>query len=217
MDYKNQKYALLKDVWGYTTFRERQEEIIDRVLAQKDTLVIMPTGGGKSLCYQLPALIFQGITIVVSPLISLMNDQVSALKMSGVNVAAFHSNMTKAELSEVESALVQGKIQLLYVSPERINASGFADFLARFEINLIAIDEAHCVSIWGNDFRPDYVLLGKIRDKFSHVPFIALTATADGATQIDICKQLRLTNPEIFLSSFERKNITTESRPAEQK
>jgi len=211
------KYSILKDIWGFTSFRSDQSAIIDHVLAGHDSLVIMPTGGGKSLCYQLPALIFPGLSIVVSPLIALMNDQVTALLLSGVKVAAFHSNMTRNEQAQVEQKLRQGEIKLLYVSPERINAPGFADFLQTLNISLFAIDEAHCVSVWGNDFRPDYVLLNKIRDRFTHVPFIALTATADAATQNDICRQLHLKNPEIFVSSFERKNITTESRPAEQK
>jgi len=211
------KYSILKDIWGFTSFRSDQSVIIDHVLAGHDSLVIMPTGGGKSLCYQLPALIFSGLSIVVSPLIALMNDQVTALQLSGVKVAAFHSNMSRNEQAQVEQKLKQGEIKLLYVSPERINASGFTDFLQTLHISLFAIDEAHCVSVWGNDFRPDYVLLNKIRDRFAHVPFIALTATADAATQNDICKQLHLKNPEIFVSSFERKNITTEARPAEQK
>lgn len=212
-----QKYTVLKDIWGYSSFREGQEEIIDRVLFGMDSLVIMPTGGGKSLCFQLPALMLSGITIIVSPLIALMNDQVSALKISGVDVAALHSNMSKTELSDVEKKLLKSEIKLLYVSPERINSSGFMDFISRLPISLFAIDEAHCVSIWGNDFRPDYVSLNKVRDKFGNVPFIALTATADAATQSDICKQLHLKEPQIFVSSFERKNITTEARPAEQK
>jgi ATP-dependent DNA helicase RecQ len=212
-----EKFRILKEVWGFTSFRQGQEAVIDRVMEKKDSLVIMPTGGGKSLCYQLPALMMNGMTIVISPLIALMNDQVAALKAAGVQVAALHSNMTKSEQSDVDNRLHSRQIKMLYVSPERINSSGFTDYLARFEISLIAIDEAHCVSVWGNDFRPDYVLLNKIRDRFIHVPFIALTATADAATQQDICKQLHLLNPEIFISSFERKNITTESRPAEQK
>jgi len=211
------KYNTLNKIWGYTTFRPSQEEIIDTVLTKKDCLVIMPTGGGKSLCFQLPALLQEGITIVVSPLIALMNDQVSALTLSGVKVAAYHSNMTKQEQLEVEKRLIRNDLKILYVSPERINAAGFTAFLEKLHISLFAIDEAHCVSIWGNDFRPDYIQLSKIRDQFAHVPFIALTATADSATQEDICKQLHLNDYKIFISSFERKNITTEGRPSEQK
>jgi ATP-dependent DNA helicase RecQ len=211
------KYSILKDIWGFTSFRSDQSAIIDHVLAGHDSLVIMPTGGGKSLCYQLPALMLPGLSVVVSPLIALMNDQVTALHLSGVKVAAFHSNMSRAEQVETEQKLIKGEIKLLYVSPERINAPGFTTLLKSLDISLFAIDEAHCVSVWGNDFRPDYVLLNKIRDGFVHVPFIALTATADAATQNDICRQLHLNNPEIFVSSFERKNITTEARPAEQK
>jgi ATP-dependent DNA helicase RecQ len=217
MNRESEKKTLLKDIWGFTTFRPDQEKIIDHVLDGKDALVIMPTGGGKSLCFQLPALIFDGLTVVVSPLIALMNDQVASLKMAGVEVAAYHSNMDRNELNQVESNLQKGLTKILYVSPERINAAGFSDFLGRLNVALFAIDEAHCVSVWGNDFRPDYVLLNQIRDKFSHLPFIALTATADAATQQDICKQLHLNNPQIFISSFERANITTEARPAEQK
>ncbi|MFZ1561978.1 MAG: DEAD/DEAH box helicase, partial [Saprospiraceae bacterium] len=179
------KYSILKDIWGFTSFRSDQSAIIDHVLAGHDSLVIMPTGGGKSLCYQLPALMLPGLTVVVSPLIALMNDQVTALHLSGVKVAAFHSNMSRAEQVETEQKLIKGEIKLLYVSPERINAPGFTALLKSLDISLFAIDEAHCVSVWGNDFRPDYVLLNKIRDGFAHVPFIALTATADAATQND--------------------------------
>jgi ATP-dependent DNA helicase RecQ len=214
---EERKLALLKEIWGFTSFRTDQSKIIDNVLAGKDSLVIMPTGGGKSLCFQLPALMFSGLTVVVSPLIALMNDQVQALKLSGVSVATIHSNLSAAELSKVEAQLMKGEVKLLYISPERVNSVGFASFLSNLNVSLFAIDEAHCVSVWGNDFRPDYVLLNKIRDQFSHVPFIALTATADEATQKDICNQLHLREPTTFLSSFERKNITTESRPAEQK
>ncbi|MBC7885372.1 MAG: DNA helicase RecQ [Saprospiraceae bacterium] len=211
------KYTLLKDIWGYTTFRPSQSEIIDIVMNGGDALVIMPTGGGKSLCFQLPALLLPGLTVVVSPLISLMNDQVQSLKLSGVGVATINSNMNSKEMSAVERLLVIGEIKLLYVSPEKINSPGFSTFLAGLNVSLFAVDEAHCVSVWGNDFRPDYVQLNKIRDTFKHVPFIALTATADDATQKDICAQLHLHEPKIFVSSFERKNITTEARPAEQK
>ena len=214
---EERKYTLLKEIWGYTSFRTDQSKIIDEVLAGKDNLVIMPTGGGKSLCFQLPALMLPGLTVVVSPLIALMNDQVQSLKLSGVSVGTIHSNLSAAELAKVEAQLIKGEIKLLYISPERINSMGFTSFLQKLNVCLFAIDEAHCVSVWGNDFRPDYVLLNKIRDQFSHVPFIALTATADDATQKDICAQLHLNEPTIFVSSFERKNITTEARPAEQK
>ncbi|MBK9734279.1 MAG: DNA helicase RecQ [Saprospiraceae bacterium] len=214
---KQHKHTLLKEIWGFSTFRPHQSEIIDTILSGKDCLVIMPTGGGKSLCFQLPALMLPGLTVVVSPLIALMNDQVDALKLSGVSVAAMHSNLKANELSDIEKQLIQGQIKLLYVSPERINASGFATFLSALNISLFAIDEAHCVSVWGNDFRPDYVLLNKLRDSFKNVPFIALTATADDSTQQDICQQLHLIEPKTFVSSFERKNITTEARPADQK
>ncbi len=214
---QDKKYTLLKEIWGFSTFRPRQSEIIDSVLNGDDNLVIMPTGGGKSMCFQLPALLLPGLTVVISPLIALMNDQVEALKQSGVPVAAMHSNMKADEIREVETLLVDGKIKLLYASPERANTFGFVELLQRVKLSLFAIDEAHCVSIWGNDFRPDYVQLNKLRDQFSDIPFIALTATADDATQKDICKQLHLKNANTSISSFERKNITTEARPAEQK
>jgi len=214
---ENRKYTILKEIWGYSTFRPPQSEIIDLVVSGKDALVIMPTGGGKSLCYQLPALLLEGLTIVISPLIALMNDQVTALKLSGVKVAAFHSNMSRNEQQNVEQQLLRGEIKLMYVSPERANTAGFYELLSKLHISLFAVDEAHCVSIWGNDFRPDYVMLNVLRDQFRSVPFIALTATADAATQLDICKQLHLCDPQIFVSSFERKNIFTEARPAEQK
>lgn len=211
------KYHLLKEIWGYSSFRLDQSEIIDRVVNGKDTLVIMPTGGGKSMCYQLPALMMEGTALIISPLIALMNDQVNALKMSGVQVAAYHSNISKAELTDIENNLMAGKLKLIYVSPERANTIEFSQMISRFKISLCAIDEAHCVSVWGNDFRPDYILLNRLRDKFQDIPFIALTATADAATQDDICKQLHLNQPMKFISSFERNNITVESRPAEQR
>lgn len=214
---KVQKYKILKDVWGYSSFRSQQEEIIDYILSGKDALVIMPTGGGKSLCFQLPALLKEGLAVVISPLIALMNDQVSALRLSGVEVATIHSNLTSEKIQIQENVLLEGKVKLLYVSPERANSKSFVHLLSRLKISLFAIDEAHCVSVWGNDFRPDYVTLNVLRDSFPQIPFIALTATADSATQKDICEQLHLINPRIFVSSFERKNITTESRPAENR
>ncbi len=211
------KLKILKEVWGYSSFRSQQEEILDHVLEGKDALVIMPTGGGKSICFQLPALMFDGITVVISPLIALMNDQVSALRISGVEVVAIHSNLTNTEMRHQEEMLMKGKVKLLYVSPERANTKTFTVLLSRLKVSLFAIDEAHCVSVWGNDFRPDYVTLNLLRDAFPKVPFIALTATADSATQKDICEQLHLTSPKVFISSFERTNITTESRPAENR
>lgn len=211
------KYTVLKDIWGFSSFRSQQEEIIDHILSGEDALVIMPTGGGKSLCFQLPALLKEGLAVVISPLIALMNDQVSALRLSGVEVATLHSNLTNEELQLQESAIWSGKVKLLYVSPERAGSRSFIQLLSRIKISLFAIDEAHCVSVWGNDFRPDYVTLHVLRDSFPGIPFMALTATADAATQKDICDQLHLVRPRIFISSFERKNIKTESRPAENR
>lgn len=210
-------HSVLKSVWGFHEFRPQQEEIIRHILAGNDALVIMPTGGGKSLCYQVPALLSGGITVVVSPLIALMNDQVQALLQSGVKVVAMHSNMDKTAIMDAERELLNGAVKLLYVSPERINTTGFRDLLSRLKISLFAIDEAHCVSIWGNDFRPDYVELSKVRDAFPDVPFTALTATADEATQEDIIRQLHLKDARKFISSFERKNIITSARPAQNR
>ncbi len=207
-------YQILKSTFGYDTFRDTQEEIIRHTLDRKDALVIMPTGGGKSLCYQIPALASKGITLVVSPLIALMNDQVINLEQSGVAAASLHSNMNPEELHDVERRLNAGKIKLLYMSPERINNPNTQIYLKSLNVNLIAIDEAHCVSVWGNDFRPDYVELVKLRSIFPSASFLALTATADQTTQEDICNQLQLDNPRVFLSSFERKNITTYAHPA---
>ncbi len=212
-----QKYQLLKDIWGFTSFRLHQSDIIDMVLQGQDTLVIMPTGGGKSMCYQLPALLKEGTAVVISPLIALMNDQVSALKIAGVAVEAYHSNIDLNGIKEIEHQLSSNKLKLIYVSPERANTTEFVEMISRIKISLVAIDEAHCVSVWGNDFRPDYILLNRLRDRFTDVPFIALTATADAATQEDICKQLHLREPKYFVSSFERSNISVEARPADNR
>ncbi len=203
---------ILKDVFGYSAFREGQEEVIEGVLQNKDSLVIMPTGGGKSLCFQIPALVKEGTAIVISPLISLMNDQVMALQQVGVEAKALHSHNDRFIPSSVNSANGTKKPKLLYVSPERINQESFRQVLSALDISLFAIDEAHCVSIWGNDFRPDYATLGFLRDEFPQIPVMALTATADKATQDDIIKQLKLHEPIIHVSSFERKNIQVEAR-----
>ena len=200
---------ILKKTFGYDIFRDRQEEIINHTLDKKDALVIMPTGGGKSICYQIPALASEGITLVVSPLIALMNDQVLALKQLGVEADSLHSNLAYEESQEVYERLKNGTLKLLYMSPERINNEITQRFLSTLNIGLIAIDEAHCVSVWGNDFRPDYAELSSLREIFPDSAILALTATADKATQDDIVKQLNLHDPKVFLSSFERKNITT--------
>lgn len=202
----------LETIFGYKEFRLEQEKVINRVLEGKDSLVIMPTGGGKSLCYQIPAIVSDGLTIVVSPLIALMNDQVAALKELGVEADTLNSSVSQAELGEIYRKMRDGQLKLLYVSPERLMAGDFLNYLANFNISLFAIDEAHCVSVWGNDFRPEYIQLKALKQNFPRVPLVALTATADGTTQTDILKQLGLDEAEVFLSSFERKNISVESR-----
>lgn len=212
-----QIHQILKSTFGYDTFREPQEEIINHVLKGNDALVIMPTGGGKSMCYQIPALASDGITIVVSPLIALMNDQVINLQEVGVEAATIHSNVPSGELMDIERKLNNGTTKILYLSPEKINSEVTQRYLSTLNIGLIAIDEAHCVSVWGNDFRPDYTQLAKLRKVFPNSAFLALTATADTATQEDICKQLELKEPKKFLNSFERKNITTHAHPAQKR
>jgi len=202
----------LETVFGYKEFRLEQENVINRVLKGEDSLVIMPTGGGKSLCYQIPAIISEGLTIVVSPLIALMNDQVAALEELGVEAATLNSSVDQGTLNEIYAKMRDGQLKLLYVSPERLMAGDFLNYLNNFTISLFAIDEAHCVSVWGNDFRPEYIQLKALKKNFPNVPVVALTATADGTTQTDILKQLGLEHAEVFLSSFERKNISVESR-----
>jgi len=187
------------------------------VLTGQDALVIMPTGGGKSLCYQIPALVMDGLCIVVSPLIALMNDQVLALKQLKVAAAAIHSNIPHEEKLQIDEALRNNQLKLLYVSPEKMDTPEFLNFIKTKDISLFAIDEAHCVSIWGNDFRPDYVKLKSIKAHFPSTPVIALTATADTVTQEDIERQLTLTNPQRFVSSFERANISVSCSPGQER
>ena len=203
----------LKAYFGFERFLPLQEEIITKVLAKRDTLVLMPTGGGKSLCYQLPALRFKGLTLVVSPLIALMKDQVDGLLANGVPAGLLNSTLTAQEANQVQDQARQGKIKILYVAPERLALSGFQRFLQSLDVSLIAIDEAHCISEWGHDFRPDYRNLKSLRKDFPGVPVIALTATATEPVREDIVNQLALDKPEIFISSFNRPNLTYTIQP----
>lgn len=200
-------HDILRDKFGYTEFRPQQEAIIQHVMQGQNALVIMPTGGGKSLCYQIPALAMDGMAIVVSPLIALMRDQVEALKANGIAAAAINSNESAEDRRATMNAIQTGSLKILYVSPEKAISPGFLQFIKAANISLVAIDETHCVSIWGNDFRPEYAQLPKLTGLFPDAPVIALTATADKATQVDILKQLHLQDAKKFLSSFERKNL----------
>jgi ATP-dependent DNA helicase RecQ len=197
----------LKNVFGYSTFRPPQEEIIAQVMRGEDAFVIMPTGGGKSLCYQIPALHRSGVGIVVSPLISLMKDQVDALNANGVAAACYNSTLTEAGSRRVLADLHKGRLDLLYVAPERLMAENFLERLKELEIGLFAIDEAHCISQWGHDFRPEYVQLGRLRGIFPAVPLIALTATADPQTRADIIQRLGLSGAACHVCGFDRPNI----------
>ena len=201
----------LHDIFGYTSFRGEQQAVVEHVTAGGDALVLMPTGGGKSLCYQLPALLREGVAIVVSPLIALMQDQVDTLKQLGVRAAFLNSSMDADEAREVTAQLMRGHLQIVYVAPERLLMSGFLSMLDELEANigiaLFAIDEAHCVSQWGHDFRPEYRKLTVLHERFPQVPRMALTATADAPTRAEIVERLQLENARQFVSSFDRPNI----------
>jgi ATP-dependent DNA helicase RecQ len=198
---------VLKDVFGYDGFRAAQQQIIESVIDGKDTLVIMPTGGGKSICYQLPALIRAGTAIVVSPLIALMHDQVTALSQLGINAAYLNSSLDYQIQNEVEQQLVRGELDLLYIAPERLLQPKTFHLLSQCQLALIAIDEAHCVSQWGHDFRPEYLQIAQFANHFPQLPRIALTATADSRTQQEIEQRLELRAANIFLQGFDRPNI----------
>ncbi len=204
---------LLKQYFGYDEFRPLQEEVIENVIAGRDSLVIMPTGGGKSLCYQLPALRFEGVTLVVSPLIALMKDQVDSLKAIGIKAEFINSTLTYEAASRVRGEALRGDLKILYVAPERLALDSFQAFLSNLNISLVAIDEAHCISEWGHDFRPDYRNLGLFRRNFPNVPFIALTATATPRVRDDIVNQLGLISRQRFVASFNRSNLTYQVRP----
>jgi len=199
--------TLLKKYFGYDEFRPMQLDIITTILQEKDTLVIMPTGGGKSICYQLPALKFDGLTIIISPLISLMKDQVDNLKSNGINAEYINSSLSSEEITEIQGKIRRKEIKLLYIAPERLATESFKVFLSTLKISLIAIDEAHCISEWGHDFRPEYRNLKYLKVLFPSSPIVALTATATKKVQEDILKQLSLENPRVFISSFNRENL----------
>ena len=198
---------ILKTVFGYDSFRSLQKQIIESVLSGRDTIAIMPTGGGKSICYQVPALIFSGLTIVISPLIALMQDQVSALNAAGVDAVFLNSTLSAEQYSQSLSKIRSGKAKLVYVSPEGLNTQGKLDFFERAEVSCITIDEAHCVSEWGHDFRPDYLEIAGIRQRFPRAVCLALTATATAQVRSDIAKNLGMINPAEFVASFNRENI----------
>ena len=198
---------VLQETFGYQQFRPGQEEIIDTVLSGRDCLVVMPTGGGKSLCYQIPALLLNGLTVVVSPLISLMKDQVDQLLANGVAAACLNSTQSREQQLEVMAGCRTGQIRLLYIAPERLMLDNFLEHLAHWNPVLLAVDEAHCISQWGHDFRPEYAALGQLRQRFPTLPFVALTATADETTRLDIVRLLGLNDPLIQISSFDRPNI----------
>lgn len=216
MNIENARKAL-KKYFGYERFRPMQEQIIQAVYDKNDALVLMPTGGGKSMCYQIPALTLPGTCIVVSPLISLMRDQVNGLRSNGVEAAFLNSSLSRREQVEIEEQLFKGHLDLLYVSPEKITSQGFLPLLKKRKINLFAIDEAHCISAWGHDFRQEYTKLKFIKEEFPDTPIIALTATADKATRGDIVAQLNLSEPEIFVASFDRPNLHLEVKPGQQR
>jgi ATP-dependent DNA helicase RecQ len=197
----------LRSVFGYQSFRVGQQEVIDAVLAGQDSLVIMPTGGGKSLCYQIPALMKPGLTLVISPLISLMKDQVDQLVANGVAAACVNSSQSREDLIKVYQRIHNDQLKLLYVSPERVLNAEFLERLSNIDLAMIAIDEAHCISQWGHDFRPEYAALGRLKQLFPQLPTMALTATADEATRKDILHRLELIEPHIYLGSFDRPNI----------
>jgi ATP-dependent DNA helicase RecQ len=198
-------------VFGYTQFRGPQEDIVEHVAAGGDALVLMPTGGGKSLCYQIPALLRPGVAIVVSPLIALMQDQVSALKEVGAAADFLNSSLSFDRAMEIERAMLAGALDMLYVAPERLVTPRFLDLLDHLreagQLALFAIDEAHCVSQWGHDFRPEYLQLSILQERYPQIPRIALTATADAQTRREIAERLRLTTARLFVSSFDRPNI----------
>ena len=201
-------HSILERYWGYKDFRPQQKEIIQSVLAGNDTLALLPTGGGKSLCYQVPALAQEGICLVVSPLIALMKDQVENLKKRGIGALVIYSGMNKKDIVRTLENARQEYFKFLYVSPERLETSLFKEYLPALNVNLIAVDEAHCISQWGYDFRPSYLKIAALREELPIVPVLAVTASATEAVQKDICEKLHFKKPSVFRQSFERKNLS---------
>ena len=204
---KSTALSVLKSVFGYQSFRKGQEEVINAALNGQDALVVMATGNGKSLCYQIPALCFEGLTLVISPLISLMKDQVDQLQANGIEADFLNSSQTLEQQQQVQNKLISGQLKLLYVSPEKVMTNSFFQLISYSKVSFIAIDEAHCISQWGHDFRPEYTQLGGLKASFPHAPIMALTATADYTTRQDILTHLNLENPHRYIGSFDRPNI----------
>jgi len=202
----------LSEQFGFAKFRPGQEEIIRAVLAGRDAMTVMPTGQGKSLCYQLPATLLPGLTLVISPLIALMQDQVAGLKQRKIAAAAFHSGLTGYEKSRVIQDLSQRRLQLLYLAPERMQQEGFLQLLRSLWVSLLVVDEAHCISQWGHDFRPDYLKIGRLRQELTNPPCLALTATATARVQTDLCKRLSLRDPFRLVAGFRRANLALSVR-----
>ena len=210
-------HQILQQYFGYQSFRNKQMQAIESAISGQDTLVLMPTGGGKSVCYQVPALYLPGLTLVVSPLIALMYDQVEALKANGVNAAYLNSTQNWQQQVEIERQAATGELKLLYVSPEKMLSAQFLALVQTLNVSLLAVDEAHCVSFWGHDFRPEYTQLATVRQLLPNVPVIALTATADSLTRRDIVEQLKLQQPNILISSFDRPNLSLTVLPAQKR